>query len=318
MSGMQVGLIGLGRIGGQLALNLLASGVTVFGFDVVDKPSFTAAGGQFLRSPADVADATSVILHSLPDIVALNAVIDGPAGLLHGCGPQHVIADLSTYSLTDKMAARDRLASRGAHFLDCQITGSPEMLVERRGVIFASGDRAAAERCAPIFAAAVARNFFVGEFGAATRLKTANNLLVALNTAAAAEALAIAVSGGIEPHLAIEVMGAGAGQSQMFVQRAPLMAERSYDGKSSQLVTFTVYLDLIEAQLRRSAIDATACQSCSRALSTGHRGRVRRQRHGVHLRAYRAPRAGRLIGGFPHNHRVRENNKHDDARRHRD
>jgi 3-hydroxyisobutyrate dehydrogenase-like beta-hydroxyacid dehydrogenase len=253
---MQVGLIGLGRIGGQLALNLLASGVSVFGFDVVDKPNFVAAGGQFLRSSADVADAASVILHSLPGVAALNAVIDGPAGLLHHCGPRHVIADLSTYPLADKTAARDRLAMRGACFLDCQITGSPEMLVEGRGVIFASGDRAAAERCAPIFAAAVARNFFVGEFGAATRLKTANNLLVALNTAAAAEALALAVSAGIEPQLAIDVMGAGAGQSQMFAQRAPLMAERSYDGKSSQLATFTVYLDLIEAELRRSAIDA--------------------------------------------------------------
>jgi 3-hydroxyisobutyrate dehydrogenase len=253
---MQVGLIGLGRIGGQLALNLLASGVTVFGFDVVDKPSFVAAGGQSLSSPADVADTTSVILHSLPNISALNVVIDGPDGLLHHCGPQHVIADLSTYPLNDKLGARDRLATRGACLLDCQITGSPEMLVERRGVIFASGDRAAAERCTPIFAAAVARNFFVGEFGAATRLKTANNLLVALNTAAAAEALALAASAGIEPQLAIEVMGAGAGQSQMFAQRAPLMAERSYDGKSSQLATFTVYLDLIEAELQRSAVHA--------------------------------------------------------------
>jgi 3-hydroxyisobutyrate dehydrogenase len=253
---MQVGLIGLGRIGGQLALNLLASGAAVFGFDVVAKPAFATAGGQFLASPADVADAASIILHSLPNVDALNAVIDGPGGLLHRCGPQHVIADLSTYPLADKMVARDRLAPRGAHFLDCQITGSPEMLVERRGVIFASGDHAATKRCAPIFAAAVARNFFVGEFGAATRLKTANNLLVVLNTAAAAEALALAVSAGIEPQLAIEVMGAGAGQSQMFAQRAPLMAERSYDGKSSQLATFTVYLDLIEAELRRSAVRA--------------------------------------------------------------
>jgi L-threonate 2-dehydrogenase len=256
MTAMQVGLIGLGRIGGQLALNLLASGVTVFGFDVVDKPDFVAAGGRFLRSPAEVAAATSVILQSLPSVAALEAVIEGPGGLLHCCEPQHVIADLSTYPLADKQAAGDRFAARGGCFLDCQITGSPEMLVERRGVIFASGDRAAAACCEPIFAAAVARNFFVGEFGAATRLKTANNLLVALNTAAAAEALAVAVSAGIDPQLAIEVMGAGAGQSQMFAQRAPLMAERSYDGKSSQLATFTVYLDLIEAELGRSVIDA--------------------------------------------------------------
>jgi L-threonate 2-dehydrogenase len=273
MSGMQVGLIGLGRIGGQLALNLLASGATVFGFDVVAKPAFAGAGGQFLSSPADVADAASIILHSLPSVEALDVVIDAPGGLLHRCGPQHVIADLSTYPLADKTSARDRLATRGACFLDCQITGSPEMLVERRGVIFASGDRAAADRCAPIFAAAVARNFFVGAFGAATRLKTANNLLVALNTAAAAEALALAVSAGIDPQLAIEVMGAGAAQSQMFAQRAPLMAERSYDGKSSQLATFTVYLDLIEAELRRSEIDAPLARATvalyRRAIAAG-------------------------------------------------
>ena len=88
MSGMQVGLIGLGRIGGQLALNLLAAGATVFGFDVVAKPAFVTAGGQFLASPPDVADAASIILHSLPSVSALNAVIDGPAGLLHRGGPR--------------------------------------------------------------------------------------------------------------------------------------------------------------------------------------------------------------------------------------
>ena len=57
--------------------------------------------------------------------------------------------------------------------LDCQITGSPEMLIERRGVIFVSGEQSAADVCAPIFAAAVNKHVFVGEFGAATKLKTA-------------------------------------------------------------------------------------------------------------------------------------------------
>jgi 3-hydroxyisobutyrate dehydrogenase len=270
MSAEAVGLIGLGRIGGQLALNLLASGVNVLGFDIVAKPAFVAAGGTFARSPADIADRASIILHSLPSVIALDHVLDGLAG---HCGPQHVIADLSTYPLADKVRARDRLAATGTCFLDCQITGSPEMLVERRGVIFTSGDRIAAARCEPIFVAAVAKQFFVGEFGAATRLKTANNLLVALNTAAAAEALALAVEGGIDPQLAIEVMGAGAGQSQMFTQRTPLMAERRYDGKSSQLASFTVYLDLIEAALAKSHLDAPLAKAAAalyrRAIAAG-------------------------------------------------
>ncbi len=271
MSATPVGLIGLGRIGGQLARNLLAAGLDVLGFDIVAKPEFIAAGGKFLRSPGEIADQTEIILQSLPDVGALNRVVDDLAG---HCGPQHVIADLSTYPLPDKVAARDRLAVAGGCLLDCQITGSPEMLVERRGVIFASGDRAAAARCEPIFAAAVAKQFFVGAFGAATRLKTANNLLVALNTAAAAEALALAVAAGIDPQLAIDVMGAGAGQSQMFAQRAPLMAARTYEGQSSQLASFTVYLDLIEAVLAQSSLDAPLARAAvalyRRAIAAGY------------------------------------------------
>jgi 3-hydroxyisobutyrate dehydrogenase len=268
-----VGLIGLGRIGGQLARNLIASGVAVLGFDIAPKPDFVAAGGTLLGSPAEVAKEAQIILHSLPHAAALAQVIDGPGGLAAQCGRDHVIADLSTYLLADKIAARDRLAQCGACFLDCQITGSPEMLVERRGVIFASGDRAAAERCVPIFAAAVDRPFFVGEFGAATRLKTANNLLVALNTVAAAEALALAVASGIDAKMAIDVMGAGAAQSQMFTQRAPLMAARNYDGRSSQLVSFEVYLDLIETSLTQLSLEAPLAKATialyRRALATG-------------------------------------------------
>lgn len=244
-----VGLIGVGRIGSRLAANLLASGVDVVGFDIALKPEFASLGGRPVGSPAEIAAAAAIILHSLPDTVALRRVLDGADGLLAHCGRRHIVADLSTYPLQDKLKARDDVAKAGAVFLDCQITGSPEMLRERRGTIFISGDRVAADRCAPIFAAAVDRQFFLGEFGAATKLKTANNLLVALNTAAAAEALAIAAQAGIDPELAAEVLGGGAGQSQMFTQRAPLMAKRRYPGESATLASFTVYLDLIDAAL---------------------------------------------------------------------
>ena len=186
----------------------------------------------------------------------------------------HVIADLSTYLLKDKTQARDDVARRGAVFLDCQITGSPEMLRERRGTIFVSGDRAAAQRCEPVFAAAVDRQFFLGAFGAATQLKTANNLLVALNAAAAAEALAFAAQAGIDPKLAVEILGGGAGQSQMFTQRTPLMAERHYPGTSATLGSFAIYLDLIEAALAELPVDAPLARAAvalyREAVAAGH------------------------------------------------
>ena len=66
MSAAPVGLIGLGRIGGQLARNLLAAGLDVLGFDIVAKPEFIAAGGKFLRSPGEIADQT----HDHPAVAA--------------------------------------------------------------------------------------------------------------------------------------------------------------------------------------------------------------------------------------------------------
>jgi 3-hydroxyisobutyrate dehydrogenase len=269
-----VGLIGIGRIGGRLAANLLASGVEVFGFDIAPRPDFIARGGKLARSPAEVAAAAAMILHSLPSVAALRQVLEGPDGLLAHCGSGHIIADLSTYLLKDKTQARDDVARTGAVFLDCQITGSPEMLRERRGTIFVSGDRAAAQRCEPVFAAAVDRQFFLGDFGTATKLKTANNLLVALNAAAAAEAMAVAVQAGIDPKLAVEILGGGAGQSQMFTQRAPLMAERNYPGTSATLGSFTIYLDLVDAALAELPINAPLARAAAvlyrQAIAAGH------------------------------------------------
>jgi 3-hydroxyisobutyrate dehydrogenase-like beta-hydroxyacid dehydrogenase len=99
------------------------------------------------------------------------------------------------------------------------------------------------------------------QFGAATRLKIANNLLVALNTVAAAEALALAVAQGIDPDVAIQVIAAGAGQSQMFTQRAPLMVRRDYPGTSSTLGGFEIYLDAIEEELGRTKGNATLARA---------------------------------------------------------
>jgi L-threonate 2-dehydrogenase len=269
-----VGLIGVGRIGQQLALNLLAAGTEVIGCDVAPRPLFIQAGGVLLATPRQVAAEAQIILQALPGPDALREVVDGRDGLIRGCGRDHVIADLGFYRIAAKRAAADRIREGGAILLDCQITGTPEMLARRAGNIFISGDPQAAERCRSTFAAALDRHTFVSaEFGDATLLKTANNLLVALNTAASAEALALAVGRGIDPNVALEVIGNGAGQSQMFSQRAPLMVRRDYPGTSSTLGSFEVYLDAIEDELGQSDQSAVlakaALQIYRRALADG-------------------------------------------------
>lgn len=271
---LPIGFIGLGRIGEQLALNLLSAGVEVVGCDLSPRPRFLEAGGRLVRTPRQVAQVAEIILQSLPGPEALREVIGGRDGLMQTCSSDHTVADLSFYRLADKKAAADRLRERGVILLDCQITGTPEMLACRAGTIFVSGDWAAAERCRKVFAAAVDRQTFISEeFGAATRFKTANNLLVALNTVAAAEALALALASGINPQTALEVIGNGAAQSQMFVQRAPLMVQRDYPGTSSTLGSFEIFLDSIEDDLNQTrqsaALTKTALQIYRQAMAAG-------------------------------------------------
>jgi 3-hydroxyisobutyrate dehydrogenase len=271
----RIGFIGLGRIGEQLALNLLSAGVEVVGCDLSQRPRFLEAGGSLVETPRQVAQVAEIILQSLSGPEALREVIGGRDGLMRACGPDHILADLSFYRLADKMAAADQLRELGAILLDCQITGTPEMLARRAGSIFISGDAAAAARCQKVFAAAIDHQTFISaEFGAATRLKTANNLLVALNTVAAAEALALALAGGINPQTALDVIGAGAGQSQMFLQRAPLMIQREYPATSSTLGSFEIFLDSIEDDLKRARqsgpLAKVAMQIYRQAIAAGH------------------------------------------------
>jgi len=224
---MKVGIVGVGIMGSAIARNLIAAGSSVIGFDLAAqrRDELSAMGGTAARSTAEVADAAEVILTSLPSVVALDETV---AAILAKPRQNVILAELSTLPIEAKQRAREGLAEAGIIMLDCPLSGTGAQAVTRDLVIYASGDRAACERCAPVFAGFSRLTHYVGAFGNGSKMKFLANLLVAIHNVASAEAMVLGIKAGLDPDEIVKVIGSGAGTSRIFELRAPLMAKSDY------------------------------------------------------------------------------------------
>ena len=245
--GESVGVIGLGNMGGAMARNLLEAGFEVTGLDIdrARVATFESAGGTVAGSPAEVSHAADIVLLSLPNVGALEEVLHGPGGLA-GEGREGVICiESGTFPQAAKNAAREALEERGIHLLDCTVSGTGSQARERDIVLYTSGPADQLDRCTGVFEAIAKAWPRVGDFGAGSVMKFVSNLLVAVHTVAAAEALTLAVKCGIDPQAALELIAAGAGQSRMLEVRGPLMAAGEYDIGSASVDTLAKDTEII-------------------------------------------------------------------------
>jgi 3-hydroxyisobutyrate dehydrogenase-like beta-hydroxyacid dehydrogenase len=223
-----IGIIGLGRMGMPIAGLLVKGGFEVVGYRRGATDEFQALGATPLASPAEVARRSDFILSCLPSEAALDEVVAGPGGLLHGMCAGQICLELGTFSVSAKERQRDRLAKIGAIFLDGEISGTPGMVAARKSAIYISGDAQACESAKPVIAGFSDACFYFGPFGSSIKVKLIANLLLTLNITAAGEAMALARRSGMDPHALIQVVASGSGNSVQFSIRAPWMAERKF------------------------------------------------------------------------------------------
>ena len=242
-----VGVVGLGLLGGAVASRLLAAGHAVVGFDVArDRvAALEARGGTGAASPVAVARAADAVLTLLPSLASVEDVVLGPAGLITAARPDEPIVQMSTISpaLTERPAAA--LAERGLAFLDCPVSGTSSMVERGDGILFVGGERALYERWRPVLEAILPRAVYIGRAGQAMVLKLIANLLVALHSAAAAEALGLARRAGLDLGLALDVLAKSAASSRMLEVRGPMMVRDAFPAQM-KLDLFMKDLHLIQ------------------------------------------------------------------------
>jgi 3-hydroxyisobutyrate dehydrogenase-like beta-hydroxyacid dehydrogenase len=223
-----VGLIGLGIMGSAMAEHLSAAGFEVVGYDI--DPDKGAAADVAAQSPRDLAQRADVVLTVLPSAAALADVIDGTNGLIAAGNQNLVVADCGTFALDDKERCRESLEAAGMHMLDCTISGTGAQAKAKDVVVYASGAETEYQRCFAVFEGFARASHYVGVFGNGSKVKYVANLLVAIHTVAAAEAMVVAERAGLDLNAVYDLVRTGAGSSRMFELRAPLMASGDYLG----------------------------------------------------------------------------------------
>jgi 3-hydroxyisobutyrate dehydrogenase-like beta-hydroxyacid dehydrogenase len=185
-------------------------------------------GGKAAPSAAAVAQSAEAVCTLLPSLAAAEIAVLGPDGILAGARPALTVIQMSTISpaLTERLARE--VTAKGLGFLDCPVSGTTSMIERGDGSFFVGGERALYERWRPVLESALPRVVHVGRVGQAMTLKLVANLLVALHSAAAAEALTLARKAGLDLDLALEVLNSSAATSAMLKVRGPMVIRNEF------------------------------------------------------------------------------------------
>jgi 3-hydroxyisobutyrate dehydrogenase-like beta-hydroxyacid dehydrogenase len=212
---MQVGVVGLGNIGGHIARNLVADGHDVTVFDVDAERVKAVGGAQAAASVAALGTASEVALLSLPSPEVVRQVADewastAPAG--------SILVDLSTNSPTVVRELGARLARSGHLLVEAPLTGGSPGAENRMLMFMVGGDDDAVARVMPVIEPLGRAAFHLGPLGLGNTMKLVNSLLAYAATWASLEGLSLCVKAGIPVQRAVEVLRTG-GTTNFYLER---------------------------------------------------------------------------------------------------
>lgn len=220
-----VGVIGLGVMGRPMARRLLAAGhpVIVHNRSRPAVDALVAAGAQAARSPAEVARGAAIVLTALPDPDAVEAVVLGPDGVREGAARGGLLVDVSTSAPALARRIHSALAEQGVDALDAPVSGGERGAHGGTLTVMVGGGADAVARAWPVLDVLAARITHVGGPGAGQIAKAANQVIVALNIQAVAEALALARAAGVDPARVREAIRGGFAESTVLDQHGDRM-----------------------------------------------------------------------------------------------
>jgi len=222
-----IGFVGLGAMGSQLAGRLLDAGNSVYGTNRTRSKAqeLIDRGLQWRDTPREVADAANVTFSMVTDDDALDAITSGPSGVLAGLADHNVYVDMSTVSPQVSAALGARVRAGGAEMLDAPVSGSIPQAQAGTLAIMVGGTPQAFATVEPLLRLLGQTVTHVGTNGQGLLLKLAINISLAAQTLAFSEGLLLAERGGIDLHLAAEVMSTSSIGSPMLKARVPLILD---------------------------------------------------------------------------------------------
>jgi 3-hydroxyisobutyrate dehydrogenase-like beta-hydroxyacid dehydrogenase len=259
----EIGFIGLGAMGSRIATRLLDAGHNVYGTNrtAAKAQPLIERGLIWLDTPREVAAAAGVVISMVTNDDALEAIADGPDGLLAGLEPGTVYIDMSTVSPHASRRLAAGVRARDAQMLDAPVSGSIPQAEAGTLAIMVGGDDHAFAAVEPLLRELGQTVTHIGPNGQGLVLKLAINISLAVQTLAFSEGLLLAEHSGVNPQLAADVMGSSSIGSPMLKARIPLLLHLP------EHAWFDVELMQKDVQLAREAANELAIPLPSAAVA---------------------------------------------------
>lgn len=225
-----VGFIGLGIMGAPMAANLIAAGHRLFLQSRSGVPQHLIdAGGTACATHKEVAEQADIIVLMLPDTPHVQEVLFGETGVAAGLTAGKVVVDMSSISPIETKGFAARIAEKGCGYVDAPVSGGEIGAKGGTLTIMCGGSEADFETAKPLFNIMGQNITLVGDVGAGQTCKVANQIIVALNIEAVAEALLFASKAGADPAKVRQALMGGFAASKILEVHGERMINRTFD-----------------------------------------------------------------------------------------
>ena len=234
----RVGFIGLGKMGGPMARNILKAGFAVTVYDSAADPvgELVQAGAETATSPYDVALHSEIVWIMVPASQVGNVLAPVTGGVLKGALAGTIIVDGGNCDPTVSRRYAADAAQIGVSFLDAGCSGGPHGAAEGSLAIMVGGDEGAFARCLPVFQAVGGQIAYMGPSGNGHLAKVVNNMITKMTDFVIAESLTLGLKAGLDVAAMLDVLTTGAARSWILSQAGELFHEEE---ESRYQPTFT-------------------------------------------------------------------------------
>jgi len=238
---MRIGIAGIGNMGSSIGARLIELGhtLTVWNRTAEKTKALAGAGAAVARSPAELTTAVDIVITLLIDTAAIDAVYNGPQGLLVGDARGKLFIEMSTVTPESQVALAEKVRAKGAAFVECPVSGS--VIPARAGKLLGlmGAEPADAARAQPLLEQMCRRVMHAGPVGSGALLKLAVNLPLMIYWQALGEQLSLCKTLTIDPKELLDFLSETSGAATVLKQRMPGIVAKMKNEPSSQR-TFTL------------------------------------------------------------------------------
>jgi len=227
---VKIGIIGTGMLGEAVGLHLLNSGysVSVYNRTKSKTKNLEEKGADVAELPSVVAESSDLIITCVKDADAVKQVLFGQGGVVSGKHDDMTVADMSTINPNAAKEISKKLHDEEIKSIEIPVMGGPNVAIEGKLVLMASGDKESFERFSQVFNTIANKTFFLGESGSAHSIKLAMNLQISLLALSLSEGIMLTKKAGFDPEIFLEILNSTYFSTGMSQNKAYKMIKDEY------------------------------------------------------------------------------------------